>query len=449
MAIKNDYQAGTVSIANGSTALTGAGGAMWVAADIQPGDTLKVQNLDAIVASVNSNTSITLKEPWTGDTLSASPYAIRYQPDGSRFTAALRDLVTAIGGGSLAALQAVTGAANKLPYFNSASTMVTTDLTAEARTILASTTPLATLGGQPVGYVAGAILSVVSGTPVPSNDVVGATTVYVMPSPSNMIEVWDGTRWQARAFSQVAIPLATFYAADSNFDVFGFDNDGTVQFGTKIWASQLAGSSSRGSGAGTAEIELFQGRLVNKFSIVLRNGSVETTVPARQATLIGGFRTTALGTTEDSRAKRLVSNLINIAERDLLFQWPDASWAGSGAQWVPAKAGNGNSRVDVFHCVDGRRIELDLVITSANAVAGVEVAHVGIGVNVNNAAGSQIARPAVMIGGNATSAEAKYNGSPGLGYNRLFWLEFGIAGTMTWYGTSGNIKSGLMGRTFN
>lgn len=99
----------------------------WTAADIQPGDTLKVQNLDAVIATVTDSTHITLAEPWTGTTLAAAAYRIRYQPDGSRYSAAVRDLIAQLGGGSVAALQALTGAANKIPYFLSASTMALAD----------------------------------------------------------------------------------------------------------------------------------------------------------------------------------------------------------------------------------------------------------------------------------------------------------------------------------
>lgn len=95
MAIKPDYMVGTVSVAASGTVVTGVG-TQWMSADIKPGDTLKVKNLDAIIASVDTNTSITLKEPWTGGVLSGSEYAIRYQPDGSRFTAAVRTLVEQI-----------------------------------------------------------------------------------------------------------------------------------------------------------------------------------------------------------------------------------------------------------------------------------------------------------------------------------------------------------------
>ncbi len=142
MAIKADYSAGVATLAAGGTTVTFSGGANITAADIQPGDTFKVQNLDAIIATVTDATHVELNTPWTGTTLTAAPYRIRYQPDGSRYTAALRDLVTAIGGGSLAALQAVTGAANKIPYYTSATTMALADFKAWALSFL-SLTPAA------------------------------------------------------------------------------------------------------------------------------------------------------------------------------------------------------------------------------------------------------------------------------------------------------------------
>lgn len=126
MAIKNDYSAGTVSVSAGGTVVTGVS-SMWVAADIQPGDTFKVKNLDAIILSVDSNTQITLKEAWTGGALAASAYAIRYQPDGSRYSAAARALIEMLGNGNLQAFAGLTGAINKIPYFIGAGAMALAD----------------------------------------------------------------------------------------------------------------------------------------------------------------------------------------------------------------------------------------------------------------------------------------------------------------------------------
>lgn len=139
MAIKQDYSVGTASIANGTNVITFAGGANLNTAAIQPGDEFKVQNLDAVIVSISTNgLQATIAGTWTGATLSAATYRIRYQPDGSRYTAAARDLIDQLGNGSVAALQSVTGATDKLPYFVSSSTMGVADFTAMGRDVVGS-----------------------------------------------------------------------------------------------------------------------------------------------------------------------------------------------------------------------------------------------------------------------------------------------------------------------
>lgn len=117
MAIKPDYKAGTASIANGATTITFAGGANLTAANIAPGDTFKVQNLDAVIVTVTDSTHAEIAEPWTGTVLVAAPYRIRYQPDGSKYTAAARDLIDQLGNGNLQAFAALAGAFDYLPIF--------------------------------------------------------------------------------------------------------------------------------------------------------------------------------------------------------------------------------------------------------------------------------------------------------------------------------------------
>ncbi|NTS30659.1 hypothetical protein HQ945_05275 [Phyllobacterium sp. BT25] len=116
MAIRPDYTAGTVSIAANGTVLTGVG-TIWAAAGIKPGATFKTKNLDAIIASVDSNTQITLTEPWTGGALSGATYAIRYQPDGSSLTAKVQELIEMLGNGNLQAFAALGGAFDMIPIF--------------------------------------------------------------------------------------------------------------------------------------------------------------------------------------------------------------------------------------------------------------------------------------------------------------------------------------------
>lgn len=87
MAITNpDYSVGTVSITTGTKVLTGVN-TMWLSADLEKGDQFGFDGYSpARIETINNDGSITLLDTWRGPTLAASPYFIRYQPDGSGLT---------------------------------------------------------------------------------------------------------------------------------------------------------------------------------------------------------------------------------------------------------------------------------------------------------------------------------------------------------------------------
>ncbi|QWK79084.1 hypothetical protein [Ochrobactrum sp. BTU1] len=118
MAVLPDYVSGTITLANGSTTVTGTG-TMFQAAAFKAGDTLQIQNLTAVIASVNSNTSLTLTAPWTGTSLTNAPYRARYLPDGARVTAQTTTLIELLGNGVLSSLAEIGVEEGKVPVGNS------------------------------------------------------------------------------------------------------------------------------------------------------------------------------------------------------------------------------------------------------------------------------------------------------------------------------------------
>lgn len=123
MALLSDYTAGTISVAANGTVVTGVGTG-WSAAQFQEGDWFIANGWVNVIASVDSNTSLTLTAPYRGTVLSGAPYRLRYMSDGSRSSAQARELINMLGGsGNIEAFAGLIGSANKIPMFTGPGTM--------------------------------------------------------------------------------------------------------------------------------------------------------------------------------------------------------------------------------------------------------------------------------------------------------------------------------------
>lgn len=101
MATLSDYMSGTISLANGSVTVTGTG-TLFEVTRFREGDTLQIQNLTAVIASVDSDTQLTLAEPWTGIDIVDGPYRARQLGDGSRVSTQAATIIELLGNGVLA-----------------------------------------------------------------------------------------------------------------------------------------------------------------------------------------------------------------------------------------------------------------------------------------------------------------------------------------------------------
>lgn len=137
MAVLSDYMSGLISLAKGSVTVTGTG-TMFKTVGLKAGATLLIQNLTAVIVSVDSNTKLTLAEPWTGTSLVSAPYRARFLPDGTTVTATTAALIEMLGNGNLEALAGLVSRADMLAYFTGAGTADVTALTEWARTLLAA-----------------------------------------------------------------------------------------------------------------------------------------------------------------------------------------------------------------------------------------------------------------------------------------------------------------------
>lgn len=100
MATLSDYTSGTISLANGSATVTGTG-TLFEVTRFREGDTLQIQNLTAVIATVDSDTQLTLAEPWTGTTIVDGRYRARQLGDGTRVSTQAATVIELLGNGVL------------------------------------------------------------------------------------------------------------------------------------------------------------------------------------------------------------------------------------------------------------------------------------------------------------------------------------------------------------
>lgn len=150
----------------------------------------------------------------------------------------------------------------------------------------AFTPPVTGLVSTPQGYLT---LSSDANNVVLSGDSASATAVYYTPFVGDFLPIYNGSNWVTYTFAQLTLTLNANHSADTLYDVFAFLNSGTVTIGTgPAWNSSTAGSASRGTGGGSAQIQRQNGLLVNSNSMTLRNGATTYTgISAGEATYLG------------------------------------------------------------------------------------------------------------------------------------------------------------------
>ncbi|WP_193660713.1 hypothetical protein [Brucella intermedia] len=118
MAIRPDYDIGTVTLTSGSSDFTTSGSSLLTAA-VQAGDAIIAPSGHVlIIASITGQNSGTLFLPCPPDAAGTGlPLRIRFQPDGSRYQGAVRNLIDLLSSGNVEALAGLTGEAGKVPVF--------------------------------------------------------------------------------------------------------------------------------------------------------------------------------------------------------------------------------------------------------------------------------------------------------------------------------------------
>jgi hypothetical protein len=296
----------------------------------------------------------------------------------------------------------------------------------------------------------GGRLTLTTATPVTTSDVTGATTVYYTPCKGTKIPLYDGTRWRIHTFAEMsqlttdATKSPAAVSANAVYDVFVW-LDGSTLRATRgpAWTSDTA----RGTGAGSAELELFEGRHVNKVAIT--NGPA-----ARRGLYVGTIRSDSSSQINDSIAKRHVWNTYNRVRRSMQALDATATWNYSTASFRQANAASTN-QIDFVLGLSEDSVTARASGSMSNSTATARSGYVGIGLDSTtvNSAGLS---PLFQGGGGGPSmgvaaSFAFYESIPSIGRHYLAWLEKGDGtDTQIWRGASINGIIGMvMGVTDN
>lgn len=133
------YNTGTCTVAAGGTAVTGQGTA-WLSS-VRAGDLFGTHKGSGVrIASVNSNTSLTLAYDWQGGAQTAEVYEIALIPAGAEILGTARALLESLTNGNLAAFAGLDGSGgNKGVMMSGAGAAATYALTDAGRALLGLT----------------------------------------------------------------------------------------------------------------------------------------------------------------------------------------------------------------------------------------------------------------------------------------------------------------------
>lgn len=250
--------------------------------------------------------------------------------------------------------------------------------------------------------VPNARLTLTSGTPVTTNDVTAATTLYLSPLYGGKftLSLDNGSGLEViRLSAEISISLAGL-TANKNYDVFGYDNSGTLALELLAWSTDAARATALAN---------------NNLGFLVKSGTVTRRY-------LGTIRITGTtGQCEDSKTKRYVWNLYNRRSRPM-EKLIASNWSYTTASWRQANADTSNK----VEFVVGQ-VEEPISAQYTSVLNGTVSSYIGVGINST----SSVTNPSRRNSANASAAidicATLPTALPTLGYNYIAGIEYGAA----------------------
>ncbi len=266
-------------------------------------------------------------------------------------------------------------------------------------------------------------LTLTTGTPVTTADVTAAGTIYFTPYLGNRCALFDGTDWHPYTFTERSLALTA--TSGVNYDVFLYDNAGTLTLETTAWTNDTTRATA----------------LTTQHGVLVRTG-------ATTRRYLGTFRASGTNQTEDSFAKRFVWNYYHRQPRVLRVMEATDTWTYTTATYRQANNSTAN-QLAVVVGVAGTPIDVMVVAFASNTNADVNpIVAIGEDSTTTKHASCVVQFTGTSAAGRFVGASASLRTYPSVGYHVYVWLEQSTAtGTTTWYGDNGAalIQTGIHG----
>lgn len=209
----------------------------------------------------------------------------------------------------------------------------------------------------------------------------------------------------------------SFYHA--NYDVFAYDNAGTVTLEYLAWTNNTTRATA----------------LAVQDGFFVKNGDATRLY-------VGTFRMTKVaGQTADSAAQRYLWNMFNRTPRTLLKteHSATASWTHGSAAWR-AMNNDYRNQVEFVIGIDYEPVHVLLYTVAQSAAGNTGGAGIGLDSATSPAANSYTGNAGG--GGYAywTNVLSEYRDQPGVGYHYLCALEYGYTTPITFYGDDNGLR---------
>lgn len=262
-----------------------------------------------------------------------------------------------------------------------------------------------------LGILPGGRLTTESGVPVSASDRAAQSTLYYTPFMSDMIVLWDGSRWRPVEFAETSLALSDL-TSGRPYDVFGYLSSGVLTLELLAWTDDTTRATA---------VTLQDGRYCKSTD--------------KTRLLLGTIYASSATTTEDTINTRYVANVYNTVDRKVRASRTSGNHTYTTTTIRECNAGSGVTR--------GRWISplfpVQLTasgycrMSSTALIAG----HWSVAVNTTTSLGDNGGGIFNNIGGATGSMSdwrcvAAFSIPARVGFNFMTFTEYGNTG-MTWY----------------